>query len=341
MKNRLLAVIRETIPYVKELRPIAGSVAACIVMQQLDYWFDRFPDGFYKFLEPCNHSGYKDGDSWTEELAVSPDEFRTAFDKIGTRHTSKTAFLSADDKFKGKFYCSYYDKKDGVTWYYRDHERTDNAIDEIIRTAQKKAQQRPSPVDGKIHLQEMEPPISIAGKPHLQKPELPISISTETTSESTTENTQQQAADESLTSSDEIDAIAESLTKLRMSVSEARRRAKESPQLARECIEYFARIDKSKLNSLLASVRSFFKDPETWRAKAPEPQRRNGHSKSPEQLAADHGQRLEAAQMVYDELPWNDRRLIDIEATEKNESAAVVTLRRKVSEVNLKTRVAK
>src|SRR5688572_25188932 len=100
-------------------------------MQQLDYWFAEYPNGFYKFMEPCGNRYYRQYDSWQEELAMTADEFRTAFDKIGTRYTSKTAFDAAPDKFQGKYFCSYFDKKEGVTHYFRNHEKMDALIDEL------------------------------------------------------------------------------------------------------------------------------------------------------------------------------------------------------------------
>ena len=75
MKNHLLAITRRSIPYHPDLRTVAGSVTATILMQQLDYWFSQKPDGFYKFLSPCNNQQYKPGDSWEEELSLSKDEF--------------------------------------------------------------------------------------------------------------------------------------------------------------------------------------------------------------------------------------------------------------------------
>lgn len=132
MKNRILSLTRGSIPYVKEIRPLAHSMVGCVLMQQLDYWFVDRPNGFYKFMAPCDHALYKPGDSWTEELGVSLDEYRTAFDKIGTRWPSKTAFEAAADKFKGKFYCSYHDKRAQLTFYFRNHEVLDRALDELL-----------------------------------------------------------------------------------------------------------------------------------------------------------------------------------------------------------------
>ena len=132
MKNRILHLTRNTIPYVKELHSIAGGVLGCLVMQQLDYWFENHPEGFYKFLLPSEHPAYKNGDSWTEELGMSVDEFRTAFDKIGLRYKSKSEFDKAEDKFKGKFYCSYVDRRSNLTYYFRNHDLVDAALDGLI-----------------------------------------------------------------------------------------------------------------------------------------------------------------------------------------------------------------
>ena len=60
MQNYILSNIRTCIPYIKELRNIAGSVTASILMQQLDYWFSKQGgEPFYKFKAPCEHSMYK------------------------------------------------------------------------------------------------------------------------------------------------------------------------------------------------------------------------------------------------------------------------------------------
>ncbi|MGV0998959.1 MAG: hypothetical protein ACOYBQ_06500 [Fluviibacter sp.] len=142
MKNRILHLTRNTIPYVKELHAIAGGVLGCLVMQQLDYWFEGHPEGYYKFLMPSDHPAYKIGDSWTEELGMSKDEFRTAFDKIGIRYKSKSEFEQAPDKFQGKFYCSFVDRRSNLTYYFRNHDLVDAALDELLsKPAQKQAKQ--------------------------------------------------------------------------------------------------------------------------------------------------------------------------------------------------------
>jgi hypothetical protein len=135
MKNKILSITRNSVPYVKGLRslPLLKSVVACILMQQLDYWFEKYPQGFYKFLEQpaTNHPAYKAGDSWTEELGISADEFRTAFDQIGIRYKSKKEYDAAEDKFQGKYYCSYTDKLTRLTHYFRNHAVVDAALDSL------------------------------------------------------------------------------------------------------------------------------------------------------------------------------------------------------------------
>jgi hypothetical protein len=132
MKNRILYLSRSSIPYIKELMPLAKSISGCLIMQQLDFWFEQKPDGFYKFMSPCDHSFYKEGDSWVEELGMSIDQFRTNFERIGVRYSSKKNFDAAEDKFQGMYYCSYTDKRAGLTYWFRNHELLDKALDELV-----------------------------------------------------------------------------------------------------------------------------------------------------------------------------------------------------------------
>lgn len=102
-------------------------------MQQLEYWFNKYPNWFYKFTEPCNHEVYKEGDSWCEELGFSRSEFTTAFNGLGVKYKSKTEYNAAqEDKFQGKYYMAYTDRKQGLTYYYRNHEVVDNALNELV-----------------------------------------------------------------------------------------------------------------------------------------------------------------------------------------------------------------
>lgn len=140
MKNYTLAEINISIPYLPALRPYIGSIAACILMQQLDYWFaTKNGAPFYKFLAAQKgakpHPAYKPGDSWCEELSISPDEFRCAFDKIGYRYKSYTEYKLArksGNPFQGRFYASYHDKINGLSWYLRNHDLVDALLFKIF-----------------------------------------------------------------------------------------------------------------------------------------------------------------------------------------------------------------
>jgi hypothetical protein len=116
------------IPYRKEMRLIVNSVNGCILWQQLEYWFEMMKGkSFYKFLSALDEEkfGYREGDSWTEELAFSETEFRTAFSRLGTSYKSKKEFNKQPDGFKGKMYCSYFDKISRKTYYFRNNEIVD------------------------------------------------------------------------------------------------------------------------------------------------------------------------------------------------------------------------
>lgn len=114
-----------------DLRKLTGSSSAAILMLQLEYWFDRYPEGFVKYLETPSNPTYWDSnlatrESWTEELGFSKEEFRTAFDLIGTRFNSKSQYEKAaksGDEFSDKFYLSFFDRRSGSTSYRRNHKK--------------------------------------------------------------------------------------------------------------------------------------------------------------------------------------------------------------------------
>lgn len=121
-------------------------------MQQLDYWFERHPDGFYKFQDASpDNPAYKTGDSWVEELKFSVAEFRTAFDQIGHRHKSKTDWAESTDPFQGKFYCCYTDRRSRLTFYFRNHAMVDAALDALVSLQGQSAPMPPSPMKPPIH----------------------------------------------------------------------------------------------------------------------------------------------------------------------------------------------
>lgn len=114
-----------TAPYFIKYNPALvaefGSQNAVLLFDRLEYWFSKKADQFYKFIEPCDHPCYREGDSWCEELGFSRPVFRTAFDKIGMRYISKTAFEKESNPFKGKLFAYYQDRKSNKTIFVRNN----------------------------------------------------------------------------------------------------------------------------------------------------------------------------------------------------------------------------
>lgn len=106
--------------------PIINSI-----ISQAEYWFSKKENGFYKFVEPSDHYLYKEGDSWTEEVGCVRKTFNKAFDIIGVRYKSKSAFLLETNPFKGKLYASYHDRKTGKTYYFRNHALIDQVMKQL------------------------------------------------------------------------------------------------------------------------------------------------------------------------------------------------------------------
>ncbi len=98
-----------------------GTSVTKLLINRLEYWFrGKKKNHFFKFLCPCDHTLYRKGDSWTEELGISRQTFKRHFDRIGTRWESKSAFNKAEDPFLGKPYACYYDRKENITRYFKN-----------------------------------------------------------------------------------------------------------------------------------------------------------------------------------------------------------------------------
>ncbi|MBY0292249.1 MAG: hypothetical protein K2W92_03060 [Alphaproteobacteria bacterium] len=109
------------IKFYPEINSSIGCEKSTLILGRLEYWFEKYANGFYKFVEPCNHPLYREGDSWSEEIGFSRKIFAKAFDLIGIRYKSKSSFMRAQDKFQGKFYASYHDRKTNQTYFFRNH----------------------------------------------------------------------------------------------------------------------------------------------------------------------------------------------------------------------------
>jgi hypothetical protein len=105
---------RNAISYRPKLRELTGSVTATILFQQILYWWEKMGRRpFYKFIEPCQHEKYKEGDSWSEELGFSRQEFATAIKKIAKKITKGT---SKKEVF-GNHLVIYWTDASRVTWF--------------------------------------------------------------------------------------------------------------------------------------------------------------------------------------------------------------------------------
>lgn len=121
------------IKFYPALLSFTGCEKATLISGKLEYWFSnpKYENGFYKFIEPCAHPLYRKGDSWSEELGFSRKLFAKAFDVIGVRYNSKSAYLKAEDKFQGKLYASYHDRKTNRTYFVRNHEFTSQLLEKL------------------------------------------------------------------------------------------------------------------------------------------------------------------------------------------------------------------
>jgi len=114
------------------LNRITGCSRATLILSTLEFWFSKKPDGFYKFIEPCSHPLYKEGDSWAEELGCDRKCFARAWNKIGIKHKSRRSFEAAEDKFQGKLYASYYDRYTNRTFFIRNDELASVVLSEYF-----------------------------------------------------------------------------------------------------------------------------------------------------------------------------------------------------------------
>ncbi len=217
MKNKLLAITRESVPYIPELKRKLKNTNATILMQQIEYWFHKKNgEAFYKFLaKPNKKNGfYKDGDSWCEELVFSEKEVRTAFSKLGISYNSKKAFEDVIEQEKNVFineegeeffYCSYHDKIKGITFYYRNHKYTDNFLDELVKVETEELEAL------EIKGNPRKLPLGSYGDNQKEFTELPQGKShiTEITSEITTEDDDRSVQEDSENKKDQSELLKE------------------------------------------------------------------------------------------------------------------------------------
>ena len=150
--------MKHFIKFDPRINQLTGCQRATLILSSLEYWFTKKPDGFYKFMEPCSHRLYRQGDSWEEELGCERRCFARSFKKIGIKYRSRMAFDAALDKFQGKMYASYYDRYTNRTFFIRNHALADTFLKDFSTV------KSPSPKKG-----------TVASKPAVSLPDLPLS----------------------------------------------------------------------------------------------------------------------------------------------------------------------
>lgn len=100
-----------------------GCNDKAMLFSALAYWSGKKPEGFWKFKRPCKHRLYKKGDSWLEEIGV---KHKAAFDRMFSEivqvYKSKSEYLKVEDKFQGKMFVSYFERKTNLTHYVANWE---------------------------------------------------------------------------------------------------------------------------------------------------------------------------------------------------------------------------
>ncbi|MCB1306310.1 MAG: hypothetical protein KDK37_18605, partial [Leptospiraceae bacterium] len=106
----------KTIPYWSRLNAAIGNVTASIMLTQMEYWFARYPKGFYKFRGRPEHPhpAYQEGKSWTEELSITISQYKTAFQKLGTVFPKDCKWDTdfGEMAFRGMLYASHFHPRD-------------------------------------------------------------------------------------------------------------------------------------------------------------------------------------------------------------------------------------
>ena len=130
---------RHFIKFDPNIKKLTGCDRATLILEKVEVFFRKQPNGFYKFIEPCSHPLYKKEDSWAEELGCDRKCFTRSWDKIGLRHKSRRAFEATEDKFEGKLYASYYDRHLNQMFFIRNHDLANETLEEFYEPKKQKA----------------------------------------------------------------------------------------------------------------------------------------------------------------------------------------------------------
>lgn len=108
------AIAEKAIIYRPSLKKMTGSTNGSILLQQIMYrWYANGEKPFYKFLQPCEHDLYREGDSWSEEIGFSYSELQTALDKFATKITRGESKTKAEKESA----VIYWTDADRITWW--------------------------------------------------------------------------------------------------------------------------------------------------------------------------------------------------------------------------------
>ncbi len=108
-----------------DLRKLGYSDGAIVIIERLEFWFRKYPDGFDRHFEERIDQANLDGECLSAELGMEKSTFKKYFKEIGIRYLSVEKYLSSSDKFEGKLYCSVLDTDNHKrTKYYRNHQST-------------------------------------------------------------------------------------------------------------------------------------------------------------------------------------------------------------------------
>ena len=148
---KILGEDKDVIPYRKSLNPITGSINSTILLTQILYWWNiKKEKAFYKYKLPIipqredesdesyqeRSKWYREGDSWSEDLDFSREEFDKALLHIAHNRTDEKFVPSS--KYPIQPFIEYWTTRDRLTFYnVIDPEGLEELISDAIQHPEK------------------------------------------------------------------------------------------------------------------------------------------------------------------------------------------------------------
>jgi hypothetical protein len=111
----MLAEDKRILTYRPSLKPLGKSIIGTMLLSQIIYWDDKCGGEFYKFMSPCDHPKYKEGESWEEDFEESWDVLSKALNGFAVKKSKKN---------KEKYGDTYKEVlEQALVTYYTDNER--------------------------------------------------------------------------------------------------------------------------------------------------------------------------------------------------------------------------